>query len=151
MSAITLHDAQELLRRKLLINKMSVACLTHQIEYSKQCAVLQVMTMKDAMKKLIHVKKLNTITEKQLSEFTQERQDECAVIYVKINALDTPSDKHKLLIKKLDSARESMCTLMAKIQHLESNMPASQLVTNFHIKNVNKSTASSCGMESNEI
>lgn len=130
----TFNDAQVLLRRKLLINKMSEACLEYQIVYSKHSAVLQVMTMKDAMKKLICIKKLNEIAEKQLRVFTQERQDESIELYRQINEIDVPSKKFKSLIKKLDAAREGMCKLMPKIQHLEDSMPDSQVVTNFSVK-----------------
>jgi len=145
---ITLNDAQELLKRKLLINKMSAECIKYQLEYSKNSAMLQVLTMKTAEDKLKLIEELNIITEKQLGEFTQERQDECKEIYIQINVLDTQTPRFRELVARLDTAQEKMCALMPKIAHLEAQMPPSQLVTNFHIKPKEEpSTAHNCATE----
>jgi hypothetical protein len=145
---ITINDAQELLKRKLLINKMSLECLTHQIEFSKQSSILQVLTMQDAMKKHELVSELNPIIEKQLSEFTELRQAECIEIYHQINQIDTPTDRFREIIGKLDKAQESMCDLMNNIRYLELQMPDQQLITNFHITPKEEpSTAHNCATD----
>jgi hypothetical protein len=130
---ININDAQELLKRKLLINKMSLECLTHQIEFSKQSSILQVLTMQDATKKHALVIELNVIIEKQLSEFTELRQVACVEIYRQINQIDTPTARFREIIGKLDNAQESMCNLMNNIRYLELQIPDQQLITNFHI------------------
>lgn len=145
---ITLNDAQDLLKRKLLINTMSIANLKAQIEYSKDSSILQIMTMKTAEKKIELVKKINEIIEQQLKEFTQERQDEFVQLYKKINELDTPTPKFRELLKRLEKNKEEMLTLMPKIQYLEEQMPNEQLITNFHIKmKTDSSVGNSCSGE----
>jgi hypothetical protein len=146
--AITLNDAYELLKRKLLINKMSLSSLEAQMIYSKEACILQVLTMKDAEKKIKLVIELNEITENQLNDFTQERQDRCQELYHEINVIDTPTKKFLDTVKRLDEYQQTMLNLMPKIQYLESMMPSQQLVTNFHIKPKKEPTTSfSCATD----
>jgi len=139
---LNLNDAEEILKRKLLINKMSLVSLEQQIEYSKKSTCLHVITMKTAEEKIKLIKKLNDVIEKQLTEFTQERQNQFNELYIDINKLDAPTAQFTKLTKELSTAKENMLKIMPKIQYIEDQLPDAKIITNFYIKLNNDNTCS---------
>lgn len=144
---VKISDAYELISKKILINKLSVENLNTQIKFSHTSAKLQLATVEMARKKLKLVKKLTPILEKQLSEFTEERQIKCVKIYNKINELDTPTDEFKELCNQLRSLEHEMMGLIKKLQYLEAQIPAEKVITNYNIKPKEEPLPTSCAQE----
>ncbi len=146
---IAITDAYDVMSKKILINRMSMECLQHQIAFSENSIKFQKLTKQVAEKKLKLINELNTLFEKQLSTFDELRHKECMLIYDEINELDTPTAEHNKLINELKKHEEAMFSLMPKIQHIESTIPNEQSITNYAIKNpVN--VAASCNEEVDE-
>lgn len=133
-NTITLTDAKDLVSKKILINKMSIDNLKTQIEFAKAAIKLQYLTSEAARKKIPLVEQLNEIFEKQLIEFTEERQLQCNELYEQINAIDQPTEEYLVVLNTLEKKEEEMLNLMPKIQYLESQLPSQQEIDVYKIK-----------------
>jgi hypothetical protein len=131
---LTITDAHAIVSRKILINKMSIGNLEHQVKFSQNSAILQVMTMEDASKKIKLIKQLNDIFEQQLSNFDGSRQNECDEIYSQINCIDTPTDKFKKIVHNLENYEQKMLSMIPKIEYLENTLPVEKMMTNYVAK-----------------
>ena len=77
---------------------------------------------------------LNEIYEKQLNEFTDERQQECIRLHKKINDIDEITKEDQQLIEKAGSLEYIINGNIKKIEQLNSMIPKQKLVTNYKIK-----------------
>lgn len=129
-------EVYDLVSKKILVNKMSIENLKYQIQYFEAFKKAQDISIQEAQNKLKLVNQLNSIFEKQLSDFTTERQDECIVLYKQLYDLDTKPSKElsaaSTVLKDIDNKMRIICT---KIESLESTIPNEKLFTKFTIKN----------------
>jgi hypothetical protein len=131
---LEITDAYEIIRRKMLINRISKELLQTQIRFSHVSAQMQLQIVKISRAKIKLINKLDTIMEKQLTSFTKERQAECLELYNKLNELDTPTDQMKKWYSDLEQYKECMTNLLLKIQQIENQIPKNTTVTNYKIK-----------------
>jgi len=140
---ISVNDAQELIKRKILINKMSSANLNEHIKYMRNSIRMQYLTIDSTSEKIKLIDHLNSIMELQLGNFTAERQDACMALYEQINKLDEPSEQILKLHARMKEQQEEMNNYVEKINYLESQMPAQQTITNYHAK-LNSNSNTTC-------
>lgn len=148
---LTINDAREILNKKILINRLSIQNLDLQAKYFDEVIILQSLSRTISNKKRDLISKLNDVFEKQLAEFTEERQNESTEIYQQINALDSPSGEYMRCVKQMKEYEEEMLNLVPKIDYLEKTIPDSKQITNFKIKTKEELRASSCGAEITEL
>lgn len=132
--ALTYTDAYELVSKKILINRLSIENLKHQIKYCQLFRKIQDITESIAQNKIRLVERLNSLFEQQLKEFSADRQEQCLEIYAEINKLDTPSSEFTNTCSQLDSLRGQMEDLISRIQHIESTIPNETVVTNYTLR-----------------
>jgi hypothetical protein len=137
--ALTYTDAYELVSKKILINRLSVENLKHQVNYCQLFRKIQNITESIAQSKIRLVERLNVLFEQQLKEFSADRQEQCLEIYAEINKLDTPSLEFVNACNQIETLRRQMEDLISRIQHIESTIPNETVVTNYTV-NQNKST-----------
>lgn len=141
-------DAYEIISKKMLINRMTIELLKHQMEFSKTSMEYNRISTQVAEKKIELIKKLDAIYEKQLKEFDEFRQKDCLDLHEEINELDIPSQELKIIIAKLNKLENEINNLIPKIQHIESTIPAEQMMTNYYISaKKNITAAASCAAE----
>jgi hypothetical protein len=115
---------------------MSLENLKLQLNYFQRCKKMQDYSIKTAVDKIELVKKLNTILEKQLTNFDNDRQNECMLIYKQLYDLDNlcnTSEDYIKTIKEINNLDEKMRTLCVKIDQLEATIPNEKIVTNFKV------------------
>lgn len=145
----SISDAYDIMSKKILINKMSLECLKHQVDFSENSIKLQTLSKETALKKIKLIEELTTLFEKQLSNFDELRHKECMLIYDEINDLDSQTDEQKRLVSKLQTHENAIFTLMPKIQHIENTIPNERMLTNYTIKTP-VSAISTCNEEVDE-
>lgn len=153
-SSLTITDAYSLIKKKMLINKLSARNLSWQIKYSHDAAKMQLLAVEIARAKIKLIDQLNSILEQQLREFCPNRQVECMMLYNALNDLDEPTSKYKALCQSLEKYNYEMMGLMKKINHMESQIPEEVRVTNYNITikpNAPVSTATTCAQEENKV
>jgi hypothetical protein len=129
--SINVTDAIEIIKKKISINKISIACLDTQIELSHTQAQLNLLTVKIAREKRKLVEELNALFEKQAITFDPERQNKCMDLYKKLNALDNPTDEYRKLCELIDFNMKKMAEMTRQINTIESSIPQTQVVTNY--------------------
>jgi len=130
-------DAYNIINKKILINKMSIDNLNHQINMSDYSIKIQNSIKKVCNKKIELINKLNGLLEKQLSKFSEEVQDECILLYQQINGLDEKNVEYKNALKEYNKYKEMMMHNTRNIEYLEKTIPEEKVVTNYNIKTVN--------------
>ena len=113
----------ELVSKKILINKISMETLQHQILYCSLNRKLQNVIEEVATKKLHLVNELTDLYNQQLTNFTAERDRKSIEVCAKINELDTPSQEYINVMNNMDSCRRKMEDLILKIQNLQRTIP----------------------------
>lgn len=146
---ITIHDAKELISRKILINRITSEYLKKQNARAEISIKLQNLDITNNEEKLQLVDELEKLFEQQLREFDAERQMSCMEIYATLNSLQRPSDEYFKLFKKMQKLDSEIGSLAEKIEYLESTIPKEQLVTQYEVKPKPKpvTITQSCGQE----
>lgn len=130
---ISYTNAYNIITKKILVNKMSIELLKTQILFNKKSKFLQMQNMKTAEDKITLIEQLNSLFDKQLTQFSPEIQEKCMDIYKSIQTLDTPSDAFMTAVNRLTELTSIMNNLSIYIRQLESTIPKESIVTNFNI------------------
>lgn len=129
------NDTFDLMRRKIIINRMSVATFDKQLEYFDTVDKFQNINRVVALKKKALVEQLEPLFTAQMSNMTKERQDEITRLYGEINACDVPTEEFIATAKKLEKLSLDMKEMYAKIQELEATIPMDKIMTQYTVKN----------------
>jgi hypothetical protein len=144
----TVTDAYELMSKKILINKISIASLQEQIAMADLSIKLQALHKDLAQRKIEIAQYLNGVLEQQLTEFTAERQEECLHLYRELNELDDHTLEYKRLVRELDERQQKILNYVRDIDGLERTIPNERLVTNFRVKpKLSANPTASCATE----
>lgn len=127
------HNGYDIIQRKILIGKLSIECLKLQEEYSRNIIKIQKQAIETAKKKYLLIEKQNEIFEKQLSEFTESRQQECLDINIEINLLDIHPSEYRELVSRTDDLTAKLAHLTNQIQGLEAQMPEEFMITQYKL------------------
>jgi hypothetical protein len=130
---MNIHDAKQIISRKILVNKMSIEQLQNNTDLIENTILLHKYGLNIISKKKVLVEKINEIMERQLSEFTAFRQEQCNKLYEEINDLDQHTDELKLIMSNCKKYEELMLNLQHKIQYIEDQIPKSEIITNYKI------------------
>ena len=130
---ITAHNGYDLISKKILIGRLSISSLETQITYTTKSISLQNTMNETAAKKLKLVSDLNSIFEKQVTDFSEERQRQCMELYKEINQLDLPRPEQKVLTDELNTLENNMMELQKQINYLEASIPNEKLLTQYQM------------------
>lgn len=131
---LTYNDAYDILSKKILINKIALENMQYQKVFLSNCKILQDYNLTTLNKKMECVVKLNELFEQQLAKFTEERQDECILLYKKLSELEQPTTEVIQVHNVLNETEERMKDLCVKIDALERTIPAEKIITQYSVK-----------------
>lgn len=126
--------AMEIIKKRILINKVQAEIARQQVMYSEANCRFQNIIIDISKKRIEYINKLNQILEKQLTEYTEERQAACDVIHTDMDNLTEEMASRKKELDTMAQCEETMNKLISNCAYLESTMPQSQLITNVKIK-----------------
>lgn len=144
--SLSFNDINEVISKKILINKVYAEYARLHAVYCNASISLEkhIIEMSEERRKLLD--KLNSVYELQLTNFTEERQEECKLIMDSIDILALPTADYVESQKKCEQCSSQMKDLMIKISYLESTLPTEALVTNYKVK-LQDGTNTSCSAE----
>lgn len=131
---IKFSSAHDIIKQKILINKIYSEIARLQIVYNTALMEIQQHTIEISKKRIELIGKLNTIYEKQLTEFTELRQEECNLLISSIDDLSEPNLRCEELVKRCQISQESINSLFGKAIYLEQQIPKETEVTNYKLK-----------------
>ncbi len=132
---MNISDAQTIIQKKIVVNRMAIENMGHQIQYCNAIARIQLLTIKLLKEKIKLLNQINPILEQQISNFTLERQQMCHDTYALINDMDNMSEntEYMNLCRIVKNTNDKMETLMGKIKAIEDTIPNQQIITNYKI------------------
>lgn len=131
---IKYNDSQDIIKQKILINKIYAEIARLQIVCYNNSIQLQQYTIDISRKRIQLIGKLNTVYERQLTEFTEARQAECQVIINEIDDLSNPNPKCDKLAKACQLAEQNINELSGKVLFMEQQLPTEKVIVNYKIK-----------------
>ena len=131
---IKFSNAYDIIKQKILINKIYSEIARLQIVYNTALMEIQRYTIDISKKRIELIAQLNSIYEKQLTEFTELRQEECNLIISSIDDLSEPNPHCEELVKRCQVAQDSINSLFGKALYLEQQIPKETEVTNYKLK-----------------
>lgn len=144
---VNFSDAYEIISKKIVINRMYINMTKNQMDLSENIKQLQDNIINVSSKRLILLNNMNNIFEKQLSEFTEERQIECMNIYQDVTNLDKYDEKTEKCINKCKFLEDEINGLIIRIKALEDTLPKTKLITNYKIKEKKDEIKQNCSLE----
>ena len=127
-------DVYKIMENKILIGKLSIECLNKQLMLNSYLLRIKLHENAIIKEKVKIVNELNSIFEKQMSNFDEVRNLETIDLYMEMNKLDDAPVEIQVLIKKSEEIAGEINHISQKIQFIESKIPAQKIVTNYKIK-----------------
>lgn len=137
-------EVYELISRKILINKMTSEQLRKQIEFSAESKKLQDFAIDDNKYKLQLVDDLTKLFEQQLSNFDENRQEECLEIYKQLNENNKPSYEYVEQYKKLMRLERDIKSLAERVDALEKTIPSNVEFEHYAVSAKNPAASGAC-------
>jgi len=131
---ITLHDLQDIINKKVLVNRITLEFLKAQKEYAEISIKLQNYSLENVSEKIPLVEELIRKYESQYSDYKNETNEECLEIYERLNELNVYPKPIYNLHRKISKLNEEMKNLSSRIQLVESQIPQIAEGTQFVIK-----------------
>lgn len=150
--SVVINDAalNDIVRKKILILRMSKANLKHQQAYAEIAMRFQQHMARIAQDKLQLVEELLPLYEMLLTKYDSVVEQQCHELCDEINACDMPADTLREYTKPLDEHQSSMLQLQQHIIQLEKTIPSQAEFKQWRIK-VKETLASSCAAQASQI
>ncbi len=132
---MNISDAQTIIQKKIVINRMAIENMNHQIQYCNAIARIQLLTIKLLKEKIKLLNQINPVLEQQITNFTLERQQMCHDTYALINDMDdmTNNTEYMNLCRIVSNMNDKMESLTKKIKTIEDTIPNQQVITNYRV------------------
>lgn len=126
------HDGQDILKTRILMNKMSKDVITYQIKHSHASANLHLLIVKTLKTKRKLVNEMTEILESELSVLTKEGQQKINNIDKKLGDID--ANPHSDIIKyqtEMKDYEHKMYDLLIRLRQLNNTLPEQTTLTKY--------------------